>query len=537
MRHLLFIIVLCVLVSACHNSSPHDKAILKRADKLMESRPDSALRLLKTLHSPKTLSSADHALFALLMSQALDKCDQYVESDSLINIAIDYYKHRQDVERAGYAYFYLSRCERNRGNAQGRAEALLQAIPFATTSKTFKLLGFIYSEKATIYKEQNQTDSMLYYHKLALSALQKAGDKRNSVICLLNIGYSNYLLNRFDTALYYLKNAEHMASTLHEPLLFSSIFRTTGSTYFSKKDYPRALYYARLSAVTSDKYDYDKWTNLAQVFIKTGDPDSAHYYLRKCLLSGNKPPICYQLFQEIAEKRGMLAEALDYSKLADKAKDSVNKQTLETSFAGMDKKYNYERVSTENKTLIISNQRNNILVLLLLLGISAIVVAVLLWRFRNKQLQLKQHQILVEKEMENNQLLRQQLTMQQALLKNMEHHKKLTLARLMPANSATQPAQKTELDKKDDTAALYDELILSVDGLYNGISQRLILRYPQLTATDILICCLLRAGFDSGMIASLIDTQTDSFNVRRFRLRKKLEISREESIPGFLAKF
>jgi hypothetical protein len=535
MHRILLLTLIGFLLAACYQTSPQDKAILSRADRLMENHPDSALHLLKTLTHPQKLSTPDHALYALLLSQAFDKCNVSIESDSLISIATDYFSHSREPGRAGYAYFYLSRCERNRENAKGQAEALLKAIPFAIKSNNQKLLGHIYNDKASIYKNQQQLDSMLYYFQLSLSAFKKGADKRNSALCLLDIGFSYSLLDDYNTALFYYKKAEQEAIPLNNPILLSSIYRFTGATFCSQLNFPLALHYLHLAALTSDSYDYNKWEIFAMVFIKTGQLDSARFYLHKSITSGYKTTVCYQLLQEIAEKQHSLTEALHYAKLASIAKDSLNKSSLTTSFAGMEKKYNYERIAANNKTLIISNQRTKIVVLVLLLGLSLIIVVTLLWITRAKQQQIKQHLALVEKEKENNILLRQQLNMQQALLKNVEHHKKITMMRLIPTKNTSLEEQKSTAE--NDSIALYEELIASVNALYAGFSQNLSSQFPHLTTTDILICCLFRAGFDSGMISALLDTQTDSFNVRRTRLRKKLGLNRDETFSEFLAKF
>jgi hypothetical protein len=501
----------------------------------MEQSPDSALLWLKKIQQPKEqLSSKDFALYSLLLSQAYDKNNIEIRSDSLIQNAVDYFSDKKDYTRLGYALFYRSRSERNIGNAQGQAEALLQAIPFAIKSHNYKLLGFIYSKKASIYGEQNQIDSMISYSKLALNALTRANDKKNRIVTLLKIGYGYYQLSKHNSSLLYYSMAEKEASFVNDKLLLSSIHRLMSLAYYDIENYDTALSYAKRSLSISDLYDQAKWMNIAAIYIKFNKTDSSKIYLHKCLSNGYTTPDCYKLLQEIATKEKQYPLALSYAQKAYESQDSLTQQTLKTSFAGMEKKYNYERIAAENKSLIIVNQRNKIAVLFLLLGFSCIIVIVLLWRYRNKQIQLKQHQELVEKEKENNLLLQQQINMQNALLKNVEHHKRTAIKRLVP-NSIDFSADSD--DATSDSLVLYDELISSIDGLYNGFSKRLKSNFPQLTTTDILICCLLRAGFESGMIASVLDTQTDSFNVRRARLRKKLKIQHGVNFSDFLAEF
>ena len=74
----------------------------------MEVYPDSAMQLLKLLQYPEKLRGKESADYALLLTQALDK--NYLDSlqsDSLIKIAVDYYKGSGDYVKAGKSYYIL----------------------------------------------------------------------------------------------------------------------------------------------------------------------------------------------------------------------------------------------------------------------------------------------------------------------------------------------------------------------------------------------------------------------------------------------
>jgi DNA-binding CsgD family transcriptional regulator len=251
-----------------------------------------------------------------------------------------------------------------------------------------------------------------------------------------------------------------------------------------------------------------------------------------------------RLWQENYEKEGNFRMALYYSKKVVSAKDSLNKLSLKESFAGLEKKYNYERVAAENKTLIINNQKNKDMILLLLLSLSAGALILLFWRFHLKRQQLEQHkalvkqeQALVEKEKENNRLLQNQVKMQQALLKNIELYKRMAMARLTRSNAKSDHNSNENATLPLNASTFYDEFIASTDALYLNYSTRLVNQYPQLTKNDLLVCCLLHAGLDSAMIASLLDIQVSSLHITRTRVRKKLNLIRDENLLDFLANF
>lgn len=403
---LLFIITL-VSLSSCRHTSSQDKTLLSRADMLISDRPDSVLLLLQTFRSPHQMKPSDFAHYAFLKIQAFDKCNKIIESDSLINAAIDYYTRYHQPGKVAYAYLYLSRYARNRGDAQGQATALLKAIPLAIKSNDDRLLGYIYGEKASIYEtqqsndldedkhtdkgqatlyEEQQKDSMLLYNRLSLIAFQRAKDWHNYTVSLIDIGYSHYLCHQYDSAIYYCRLAERKALQLKEEVLLTSIYRVFEGVYFYQKDYAKARQYIRMAMRSSDAYDYSKWRLLAMIDLQTGELDSAHYYLKKCVAAGKELPECYLLLQDLYEKQGDNTQALHYAKLAAAATDSVDMRTRADSFAGLEKKYNNERMAVENKQLTIKNQRRIIEIILVLLICAIITLFYFTERARKKRL-------------------------------------------------------------------------------------------------------------------------------------------------------
>lgn len=108
---LLFIMVL--VLSACDRTSVRISAMLSDAESLMELQPDSALAILESLN-PDTLGPRNlRARYALLLSQAHDK--NYIDdiSDSIIRIAVDYYRDSPDRHSAMLSFYYMGRVHEN----------------------------------------------------------------------------------------------------------------------------------------------------------------------------------------------------------------------------------------------------------------------------------------------------------------------------------------------------------------------------------------------------------------------------------------
>ena len=88
---------LCLALGSCHGKRTSDYR-LKMADAIMNSTPDSALALLKTINRD-SLDEELQAWHALLYTKATDKCYRPIADDSLISRAVDYSRVEATVLR------------------------------------------------------------------------------------------------------------------------------------------------------------------------------------------------------------------------------------------------------------------------------------------------------------------------------------------------------------------------------------------------------------------------------------------------------
>ena len=59
---------------------------------------------------------------------------------------------------------------------------------------------------------------------------------------------------------------------------------------------------------------------------------------------------------------------------------------------------------------------------------------------------------------------------------------------------------------------------------------------PELTENDLRLCAYIRIGMRAKQIAEMLSITADSVNSNRYRLRKKLGLSRGESLDDFVRK-
>lgn len=178
-------ILLCLQLGSCRQSTDTVSA-LAEAETLMDERPDSALTLLKSIPSPEQLTGLAQARYALLYSQALDKNYIDTANDSLIQIAVNYYKDRDDAKPKFYAYYYLGRVHVNGNRLDQATLAFMNAEQEVEALGDDYAVGLLYRQMADIYRRYYDFTKALEYYQRATSCYEKADKQQHKLWGLLS---------------------------------------------------------------------------------------------------------------------------------------------------------------------------------------------------------------------------------------------------------------------------------------------------------------------------------------------------------------
>lgn len=74
------------------------------------------------------------------------------------------------------------------------------------------------------------------------------------------------------------------------------------------------------------------------------------------------------------------------------------------------------------------------------------------------------------------------------------------------------------------------------DIAYENFTKILLERHPDLTPGDRLICCYLKMGLSSKEIAPLLNISFRSVEMRRYRLRQKLNLEHDDNLIDYIQK-
>ena len=184
-KHCLFLLLILGALLACNDPKPVTDA-LHRAEALMNEHPDSAWAVLNTLSPDEMGQNRTRALYALLYTQAQDKTYRDETNDSLISIAVDYYRHTDDARRKYLSYYYKGRVYFNAKDYKNATLCYMEAELLADEVGDDYLVGLLYSELGRIYRLYYDYPKSLEAHQKAAECYERAGKIRHRNYMWLN---------------------------------------------------------------------------------------------------------------------------------------------------------------------------------------------------------------------------------------------------------------------------------------------------------------------------------------------------------------
>lgn len=94
-----------------------------------------------------------------------------------------------------------------------------------------------------------------------------------------------------------------------------------------------------------------------------------------------------------------------------------------------------------------------------------------------------------------------------------------------------------DIDQNSSTDKDWDHFQIHFDQVHSDFSKRLQATYPALTPQEMKLCAYLRLNLSTKEIAQLMHISVRGVEISRYRLRKKLDLERQENLLEFILKF
>lgn len=337
--------MIVVLLASCNRNTPILEQ-MNMAENLMNTKPDSALTLLKNIPVTNIKGKEITARYALLKSMALDK--NYIDTTTfdVLQPAIDYYLKKGSPDEKLRTYYYQGRIYQNQGDDDSAMQSFLNGRDLKQVVTDSLLLAHTLVAQGTLYLKQYKINEFVQ-NNIEAARLYGA------------IGKGIFEIKSYTNALdgYVMLNNQSPADSLlsiciplvqknpdGEVYLFTSLL--TYTIKFNSTDELKSF----LDKYQDLELSKDETLNFARGYSKIGEQDKALNFLSRINPgTSDLDSLKYAVIKiEILEKQGKYEQALNlyrnYSAMLERYQSKLLSQDLLFS----DKKHQLEIENIRN---------------------------------------------------------------------------------------------------------------------------------------------------------------------------------------------
>lgn len=501
---------------------------------------------------------ADYGHIFLHLSYLAVKEDELGLACSHANTALEIFKQNNHQDFIPATLILLGGIESNQGNyAKGLAY-------FSNALRLKLAYGYPeercitdYTNIAAIYTKIGLNKKAIQYSKKALALAYKTKQVSKQVINLNNLGTLYSSQNSYDSALYYFEQCLDVATISNRKENRDIALYNIASLYQKNGDYKKSA--SLIKKVIESKATINVQRNaeilLARNYLYSSQNDSAlvlaSMLYRKFVNqeTGNK--------ESLIALSDILAEGYKKAKSFDSALHYLQiKNTLQDSLSSLNDQRKLSQLYAEVETLekeaeIEILQQNNLLQMEKSNGIKVTLVSsflilflflisvVLMFRNKEKSIKIKNNEL-------NSQLEKKKWDLQQQTLKIIYMNN-----RLMEIESSLKKLQmQTEKTETKDLASIletiynqktiekeWENFITYFDTVYGSFNEKMAIRFPNLSVSEKRLISLIKMDLKNREIASILNIDSASVKMAKYRLKKKLHLPEEIDIQVYLQNF
>lgn len=389
-------VFVCIVLFACHNSVRNSATSLlpelQQAEFIMYESPDSALRLLQSMPVPQPSDRLQYATWALFTTQARYKLYMQ-QSDSLINIAYDYFMKRGDTQRKALALYYKGAICKEQQQIEEAHKYFLQAAEEVEKTTDYQLGHLIYGGLADTYAYQNLNEYALKAAEQSYYYANKEGNTRYIASALIVLARITSTSNNFINATNLYKKAIIMASGNNRYQVANGATAELIGIYCLLGNVDSIKYYTNCFLSLQEKHNLcinsAQYSVLGEAYRLMNKIDSAYFYLKKGIetSSGNLyvQRGIYRRLLDLSQENQDYKNAAIYGNELIQCQDSIYLLDKSKEIAEIQEKYNQQKLINEKNAL---KMKKDAVVRNALVGLVAalLLIAVLVYAYQKKLL-------------------------------------------------------------------------------------------------------------------------------------------------------
>jgi DNA-binding CsgD family transcriptional regulator len=481
------------------------------ASKILKTDPDKAKEISLVMLS--LTNSGQYDLGKARAHYNIGKIAQYGPFDEAMEnllIAKDLFVKLDDQKGLANTLLSLALVHEGMGSEKESVDAVKQASLIAKSLGDDKILSRCHTNLCAIYHYFNKIDSALYHGKIALGLKKKINDDYGTKLMLLNMGVimANYD-SLLDDGLNYLLEARALSKNA---IMINDVEANLVYAYSRKRDWKMAEVYLDSAITGNDTIDND-------------------YTLRGI----------YKIAVEMYEDRGNYAKAHEYLR---------KEYNLDKKLRGFEVKERIEVLQLENenakkeqqilgleKEKAETNLKYTIAGLLFLFAAMGGVIIFLVMRFRVRSARLKSKQLRLELEHKNRELASYAVNFVQKneIINNMKEKVNELNKKISPENKKALKEISGIIDESFRADKEWENFKLRFEEVHEGFFSTLQQKCPDLGNAEVKLCALIRLNMNLKESSQILGISPDSVKTARYRIRKKLGLSKDENLANYMA--
>ncbi len=459
-------------------------------------------------------------------------------------------------------YNFLGIIYRNEGNYVKATEFAYKALKMSEQMNSPYNKAIAKSSLAIIFNMQGDPEQSIKYFLASLKIFKNLKNETKIAATLMNIGNIYLYKKEYNHALDYFFRALLIKENENNTKQFAICRSNIGVVYHNQGKYKEALNYFNLSLKTFQKLN-DKleiirlYNNIgASYFEQQKYALAKKFYFKslkmaKIIKAKELIKTCYQNLAELFSTTKQFEKALNYYKLYSQVKDSISSNDISIKIADFQSKY--ELAKKEKKIELLKKEkikqefqirRRTIAIYLILFSV-LILISLLILFIRNSKLKRKIH-------LEKEQRLKERIKIKERELSSTANYianknkillqTKEELQDIIREISATPlklelKSITNNLDKNLNVYNDWQKFKSQFDEVYPNFINKLLNQYPNISHNDLKLCVYIKMGISTKEIASLQNLSLDGVKSANKRLKHKLGLSSEITLPTFLKQF
>ena len=386
MKKIIYLFAILQMLAACNGTKVTEK--LNQIDSLIAKEQIDSASVIHNSLNEADMSPEDKAHYYLLATQLGYVTNHPLSSDSLLDLALTYYKEVDNCQKLGDIYYYKSvRAELS--NNYPQAILYGKEAEYQVANTVDSRLQYKFAENLAYLNGICGNNLLeLQYAQKALAIAQRVQNKNWMVYSYNRIGYAYANLDKYDSAFYYIERSIPYMNSIYDSDK-AEVFTNIGVLFKDKQPRKAKEYFEKAIEYNELPITLE---HLADVYYAEGNKEKAYSLWKKALTkNGGVGYVKANLIHSIISYDLERGNIDNVSKNVDEIiniKDSILNKLKNDTIKDLQLRFDHEVAMHEADKKLLGTQR-------LLLGSAIVLVLMafyLFYRKKKEEARQREHQ-------------------------------------------------------------------------------------------------------------------------------------------------